>query len=449
MKICWLPALEHRPVDQTSDSWGDVRKFLEQVWEKSDKEPKEIPETLGLHNDQGGKLRASHFVGRVWVIPGQTAMKVDPKGPPDLPDSETWDVDYFDMLLACLQDVIVSRQVLDGCVDIWLDQPPLPAQDDASRLLTIFVVSMYLRELNELCKRHVRRNFMATQENLIGRVKGRILVTDNLRRNISRGRLDRVSCRFQVHSLDTRENQILRAALEQSMRYVGKHAQNYPVLGAWARTAASTLADVRLRRIHGSDFQGIRYAGLMKPYKTPHKLAQAVLFLLGSDPTVELGDLDRPIPPFAIDMDELFERYCEAWLRKCEKWRPGLWAGYKKKENNLGEVFKVRPDFLSAKNMAILDAKYKYDWKEETRNPDGTLKARDDVLQLLGYSRHRFVLDELRCYEPDGLYILYPTVVHHTAENQDSFKPTRVFQTDIRAPFYTVPVPLRLRPKPS
>jgi 5-methylcytosine-specific restriction endonuclease McrBC regulatory subunit McrC len=88
-----------------------------------------------------------------------------------------------------------------------------------------------------------------------------------------------------------------------------------------------------------------------------------VLRLLGPDPLDEDKIEKRPLnlPPFAIDMNELFERYCEVALRKVPGQR--VWAGYNDKERNLGSDsgFKVRPDFLVKTNDAtwIVDAKYK------------------------------------------------------------------------------------------
>lgn len=111
--------------------------------------------------------------------------------------------------------------------------------------------------------------------------------------------------------------------------------------------------------------------------------------LLGPDPLneIEAEKRARDLPPFAIDMNELFERYCEVALRKVSNQQ--VWAGYKDKDRNLGPAFMVRPDFLVTANDAtwIVDAKYKenWDWKEH--------KA--DVFQIVTYSRHREVLKHL------------------------------------------------------
>ena len=101
-------------------------------------------------------------------------------------------------------------------------------------------------------------------------------------------------------------------------------------------------------------------------------------------------------------MNELFERYCEVCLRKNSNY--SVWAGYG--DQNLGEDFKVRPDFLvtDSQNGWIVDAKYKPNWSWNKQD------HRPDVYQVMAYSRHRGVLRELgnlmkRIDEP------HPTVV--------------------------------------
>jgi hypothetical protein len=76
---------------------------------------------------------------------------------------------------------------------------------------------------------------------------------------------------------------------------------------------------------------------------------------------------------------------------------------------NLGRDVQVRPDFLvvDGDKAWIVDAKYKVDWS--WRNPE----HRPDVFQVLAYSRHKKVLEEIRALggsgQPcDGIVVLYP-----------------------------------------
>ncbi len=361
--------------------------------------PEHAPETLGLSFSPRGRLKVSHFVGQVWIKAGGEPLfplQVNPKR-----SENGRRVDFLAMAAKCFEDSTVAAH-MGRCFHFWPDEAPL--ESDLARDFRLLIVGMYCQALASLCKRHLRKEFVRVTENLAGRIKGRILVGENLRRNLCRGRKDRTVCQFQVHSLDSPENQILRAALEQSLKEL-RHAGGVDGLGQlleWARISDAALAGIGLRRIHPAEFRSLRLGGLKRAYKRPIELARLVLALLGSDPTLE-----RKIqtPPFAIDMNELFERYCEVELRK--DYGDSLWVGYH--DNNLGEKLKVRPDFIDTRNGVVIDAKYKYDWPTGPFDSTSEGTRRWDVLQVLGYSRHAHVL---RTFDAPGechVEIHYPS----------------------------------------
>ena len=76
-------------------------------------------------------------------------------------------------------------------------------------------------------------------------------------------------------------------------------------------------------------------------YRRPHRLARALLSILGFDPTEEPRRLAGLFPPFCIDMNELFERYCETLLRRNPNYRDNLVSGYHRR--NIGAEFTVAP----------------------------------------------------------------------------------------------------------
>jgi McrBC 5-methylcytosine restriction system component len=94
-----------------------------------------------------------------------------------------------------------------------------------------------------------------------------------------------------------------------------------------------------------------------------------------------------PVPPFELCSYELFERYAETILRKSD---PDLWSG-SEKERNLGQGrYMTRPDFIRPKAGIILDCKYKHFGGRITD------QERVDVYQIVAYSRHNGVLNEIR-----------------------------------------------------
>ncbi len=271
------------------------------------------------------------------------------------------------------------------------------------------------------------------------------MIKKNVIHNAVKGRLDRVYCQFQIHSLDTPENQILRAALEQSLRFLRMHTSgdSLKTLWGWATEPRNALSGVTLRRIHPAEFHGIRYAGTMKFYKQPLILAKMILRALGFDPTSDPANENQNIwlPPYSIDMNELFERYCETLLR--EKYL-NLWAGY---GHNSGKNFPtdkeiggLRPDFLLKNKRWILDAKYKYWYKGKW--------DRKDIEQLCIYSRHTGIREKLgleKDQEPEKLIFLYPDEERCIEDCREEFL-EEVEKPSVKAEYffgiYKVAVPL-------
>jgi len=402
----------------------------------------ENPELLGLHIDPAGILRVSYFVGWVWLETergGRIPLRVAPKGGIGV---------ELRMLEECLAvPEMVERIWGKKGVEkkqifwIWPEQKPFEVEEIEARPLLLFVIIRFLLQLKELCSRHLRRKFPRTEDNLSGTLRGRVLVSKNLLYNTFRGRHDRAYCQFQIHSLNTLENQILKAALEVSLSYLANRGfENEELwrMGAFCRNA---LSSVIRRRVFPYEFQSLRLTGNLKPYREPIRLARIILRFLGGEPNPDRWKQKIAIPPYAINMNALFERYCEAKLRKGKIREVGrlekLWAG----EKNLGKDVVVRPDFLfvtSNKEYVIADAKYKYDWPRKFKE-----YYREDVYQVAAYASHKSVREKLGISENQKLtiYIFYPT----SSESSEDIKNNQRKIIKDFEPFFTIYVlPVKL-----
>jgi 5-methylcytosine-specific restriction enzyme subunit McrC len=336
-------------------------------------------ETLGLHLISGEEPYPSvwWFVGQVCLTLGnkRKMLRVDPKV----------NVAPVQMYAECLTHPIV-RAHLDDCMYFYWNEPAIRVED-RNHPITPLIVMRYLCLLHELCQRHLRAMITPVEANLIGRIKGKPLVQPTLRMDHARGRLDRTYCRFQVQSMDTIPNQILTAALHQAIKYLHQSGLGDPALFHLSAFSANALSGVTVRRILPTDFQGLQYGGFLRPYREPHRWARLVLRALGPDPLEEIAeDQKTDLPPFAIDMKELFERYCEVKLRNVSN--QNVWAGYK--HNNLGSRLRIRPDFLvrAGGKRWVVDAKYKEDWSWRENE-------QRDVYQIVSYCAHKAVLRQL------------------------------------------------------
>lgn len=403
--IFWLIATEYKKpewLDYCFPERPDFHNSIKDYLEKQDKDPSKEPprrkECLGLHWGTNGPS-ASCFVGQVWLDPNQKiAFRVLPRK----------DVDYFEMVSRCLENPTVAHYLLKNCLYFSAGDTPLPVQREQTAFPILLIVSQYLNELSLLCRRHLKRGFPRIEENLIGRCKGRILIKQNILHNTTKGRMDRLFCQFQTHSMDTPENQILKAALEQSLRFLRRHsrAHSLKALWRWATETTAFFSEVSLRRISPSDFQRIRYGGIMKAYKKPHTLARIILQALGSDPANPPARTPQVLlPPYSIDMNELFERYCELLLRK--KFGNELWAGYGLTDGkgfSIDHRQKIRPDFFLTNKKWLLDAKNKYG--------EGKHWLKEDIGQICLYGRHNKIREKMKISshqeELQALVLMYP-----------------------------------------
>ena len=398
-------------------------------------------ETLGLYKVQSGGVAPGNFIGVVRI--GDCILRVD---------SKFLRMDCLAMFLDCAAHPVVGGH-MGRCLDFWPEEPPIET-DNAPDFCGL-IAAAFLRELNDLCAHRLRRNFVREEANLVGKAKGKILSAENIRRNLSRGRAERVFCAYQSVSDDILENRILRAALERVAVYLSGadlFRDEQGTLERWVRSCRSHLRGVSVVRVRGGDFLAARSRGAFSHYRRPLHLARAVLESTGFD-LDGVNDRAFGVVPFALNSAELFERWVE--MKLLEEY-PHLQVGRGDISADKGGVVKIRPDFWvpaeNGKSAMILDAKYKF--APESIRDILNKKGHDDIYQIVAYSCHRRFLREKLGVKPETedalkaegalqLALLYP----HIAEDGEgkiikSESPDKS-DTSFHAPFsvWTIPCP--------
>ena len=409
-------------------------------------------ETLGVYSGQGG-LRPGNFIGMVWVGKGddKAVLQVDCK---------FIGMDYIKMFYECAADRNVGDHF--DCLHFWADQE-LISTEKKDEDFSLLIAVAYLRELKALCSRHLRRHFLRERQNFAGKVKGKILTGENLRRNVLRCRPDRVYCEYQSVSDDILENRILRTALERAARYVARNKiktesvkEELPRVQEWIRLCRSRLCGVSIARIRPRDFAAARKRGVFAHYARPLQLAKAVLRQLGFNPQTEINDESAKTPPYAINSEELFERFAELKLREHFR-QKGLELVAPRNNIVDGEFFgkKLRPDFyvpLAAEagcehSPHILDAKYK---SLKSRTETGARKnpAHGDIYQVVAYSRHKGVAEKLQNKKTSSLdadkiklSLVYPRLENNANGEVAESETTDAFHSELK--IQTVPCPVK------
>ena len=388
-------AIEHTNI---SENYDDFREQFG-AWLTEMNTHHKRAKTLGLYEKKGG-YAPGNFIGMVWLGEGEnkTVLRVDSK-------FSEQKMDYIEMFTQCAAHPKIGGR-MGGCLYFWADEELIESPRDNDFLFLTAIA--YLRELNELCRRRLRTHFLREQQNFTGKIKGKILIGENLRQNIIRARPDRIFCEYQSVSDDILENRILRAALERAARYISPDKideENYKFIQQWIRASRAALHGVSITPVKPRDFSAARRRGVFSHYARPLALAKAVLLQLGFNPQEQIPEKTKT-PPFALDSAELFERY--APLKLLEKY-PKLKAPNDNIGGGAGDFAPaVRPDFyVAAEDGAapqIIDAKYKRVLTRE-KTP-----AREDVFQIVAYSRNRGVRKRIEC-AGDGeveLALAYP-----------------------------------------
>ncbi len=332
----------------------------------------DLPWSMGLYFDQYGRLCPSHFVGITALE--QITLVIQPRFP---------DVDVGTMFIEAAASGFLDLEKSFACrPEENLDVP----NDDFSKDLTLIQVLAYLATLSRFLERHLRKDFVKVRENLSGRIRGRILIANQLRHNASRGLEHRMMCDYSVMSCDTLENRILKAALETASRWLDSVPGLTPGKErTWVNCARAALAEVPNYAPQARDWQRVRKHGLMHAYARPLALARMILSRLRVNHDGSVINTGKATP-FYLDMNQLFEAWTGVWLVKA-----GL-IPQSQTERTLEKIahqsITFRPDYILTNRDndegIVLDAKYKPVFTEDTGKKHEIINT--DVYQVLAYS---------------------------------------------------------------
>ena len=334
------------------------------------------------------KIQANYYIGYRWFEVNQSYIHIKPK----LFNNKR--ADFLAMFLEILNDPIVSKKT-DKIYKIFFNEPLIEVKTNEDYALE-FLVIHFLKVVNEIIKKGLKKGYVKIEENLSSKIKGRILVNQTIKYNLAKNRFDRTFCNYQVYTINCLENQILKTALLQCSKVINIF-KNENIIKIF-RQNLSAFEVVDTKEVYTTDFFKIKHSPFYKEYKIALKLAKMIFKRLGF--SIHSKENRNKIPPHFINMPELFERYVEIQLRR--KY-PDLIDGNR---DNRTLVWRMRPDFLIPSKKYILDAKYKFWYESE----EGSI-LKDDFSQLSLYGRIKVIKDILnvKCDDEIKLIFIYPT----------------------------------------
>jgi len=361
------PIREHKRVNITSLSHVMERDILF----KKNKERKCIEH---LRKGEEKFLQPLFFIGADWLVENELAIYVEPKV-----DADNRQVDYLKILYSCLSRPDIAKYA-DDLYEIKVDQEYIEINQEQD-LLTPLLILQFLQLLKEIVRKGLKKSYYSVERNLNGRIKGKIKIAQNIKKNLINNKKTSTFCQYDVFGYDSIENRVLKHTLKFIQRYLAQASTlsqyTQPLINYCHPAFHSVGDDIDLYRL-----KNIKHNAFYKEYKEAIKLANLILKRFGyntknvkSQPTGKTR-----VPPFWIDMSKLFEFYTLGLLKD----------KYGDKLTSQAQGTYGQPDFLltDGSNKLILDAKYKPRYQDNKYDIN-------DVRQLSGYARDTKLLTKL------------------------------------------------------
>ena len=373
---------EHSKIDKY-----DELENRAEIFEKFNRAAKSL-KYLGIKTvinlDNTLELKADYFIGYRWFEKNKSYIHISPK----LDDNKK--ADYLKMFVECLREPVVSKTITDNpdkLYKVYFNEPLIEIRDKEDEITPFFVVH-FLHLVKKIVQKGLKKGYVKITENLTSKLKGKILINQTIKQNHLKNRLNKTMCNYQIFTNNCIENQIIKTALMKCSKYL--YGIQDDTISEILRQNISAFELVNQKEIFSNDFLNIKHSPFYTEYKEVLNLAQMIFKRFGfalnkSHSNIQLNK----IPPYYINMPELFERYVEVKLRK---------SGYDIIDGNKTNIahWQMKPDFLLPFKKMIIDAKYKY-WFELGKNKEDkeNVEYKDDYMQLSLYGRDMKVREAL------------------------------------------------------
>lgn len=292
---------------------------------------------------------------------------------------------------------------------------------DASIPLIEVLIGYFLQQVNTLVKRGIRSDYVSCQEN-IGFMKGKLLIADNIRKNLAHQH--RFYVEYDEFQVNRPENRLIKSALKKIGSLI-THSNNQrlcrELLFAFADVPCSD--DIRADLGRCSKDRGIHYYA--------HVLEWCRLILLEQSPVGASGDT-RSIS-LLFPMERIFEDYVAARLRMLfPDWQVRIQAkSHHLASQNGKKLFLMKPDLVLKKGpvKVIADTKWKL-LGQDSSQPIHKSISQADLYQMYAYGK-KYLGEQ----EKKEVYLIYPKSTGFT-------RPLKPFRFDDAFTLYVVPFDL-------
>ena len=146
-------------------------------------------------------LTASYYIGATWLVERELPVIVLPKIP---------NIDYLEMFMAALSvDSKHGEGYFSKCYGIDFDKSPIETTENLSQLTPLLLVH-YVTLMEQLARYGLKRDYVIITKNLKNKVKGSLVISQQIKKNIIYQRKNRNVCTYQVYTTDIPANPVIK-----------------------------------------------------------------------------------------------------------------------------------------------------------------------------------------------------------------------------------------------
>lgn len=240
------------------------------------------------------------------------------------------------------------------------------------------LAALLAKRILSRCRQGLHRSYRAEQATL-PYLRGQL----DLAKVLQRPDRTELPCRFQEHTTDVADNQILLWTLDQIGRSALCGERSAPTIYQTVRTLRRSVS---FQPWSASACRQRTYSRLNQDYAPLHGLC--AFFLEHSSPSHRLGEL--PAIPFVVEMARLYERFVAAWLQRHldPQWRVQVQETHPISSDQRFAIDLVLYAIQSGAVQCVMDTKYKVAARVNTA----------DVAQVVAYAEAKGATQALLIY---------------------------------------------------
>lgn len=316
-------------------------------------------------------LSSSYYIGTDWLLKNKVAILISPKI-----NNSNIKIDYLGMLFSCLShpDVIHHAQDL---YEIKFEEPYIEIQQKQD-ILTPLLIVQFLQILKTIVRKGLKHSYYKCENNLKGKIKGKVLLAQTIQQNILKNKQSNVVCLYDEFGLNNLENRLLKKVLVFCQRYLLLFPDYLKLISpviCYCLPAFEMVSEY----VEVNEIKQSKPNVFFKEYADGIRIGKLILKRFGYNIKNAEKRENIEIPPFWVDMSRLFELYVLGLLKK--RYGNQVEYHFTSQYNELDYLLNTEQEKI------VIDAKYKSIYQK--------YYDIEDIRQLSGYSRIKKVVDHL------------------------------------------------------